>query len=24
VVAFDGEDQIPMSKARGMTNPQVP
>ena len=24
VVAFDGEDQIPMSQARGMTNPQTP
>lgn len=24
VVAFDGEDQIPMSQARGMTNPQSP
>jgi len=24
VVAFDGEDQIPMSRARGMTNPQTP
>ena len=24
VVAFDGEDQIPMSQARGMTNPQMP
>ena len=24
VVAFDGENQIPMSQARGMTNPQTP
>ena len=24
VVAFDGEDQIPMSQARAMTNPQTP
>ena len=24
VVAFDGEEQIPMSQARGMTNPQTP
>ena len=24
VVAFDGEDQIPMSQARDMTNPQTP
>jgi N-acetylmuramoyl-L-alanine amidase len=24
VVAFDGQDQIPMSQARGMTNPQSP